>query len=80
MSSPNIMMTLNDSKDLPLPSLQALIARHGVLAVGFAYLRAAITRRKHPPDRPVTDLSDHILRDIGLRPRPSRSAGRGWDF
>jgi hypothetical protein len=80
MSSPNIIMTLNESHDLPLPSLQALIARHGVLAVGYAYLRAAITRRKHPPDRPAVDLSDHIRRDIGLGPRPQRMQGRGWDF
>lgn len=77
MSGPDISMTLNDTNDLPLPSLQALIDRHGALTVGFAYLRATFARLTHPPDRGVSDLSDHILRDIGMPPQNER---RGWDF
>jgi hypothetical protein len=75
-------MTLNDSNDLPLPNLQALILRHGTLAVGFAYLRAALIRKPRPPDAVATVLSDHILRDIGLMPRvPTAKADRqGWDL
>ena len=74
-------MTLNDTNDLPLPSLQDLIARHGALAVGFAYVRAALTRKKHPPDLPAHVLSDHLLRDIGLmRAHPTAQDRRGWDF
>lgn len=74
-------MTLNDTNDLPLPSLQDLIDRHGALAVGLAYLRAALARRKHPPDLAADLLSDHILRDIGLTPTQHTSQNRrGWDF
>ena len=61
-------MALNDTNDRPLPSLQALIARHGTLSVGVAYLRAALARRKHPPNAPADGLSDHLRRDIGLQP------------
>ena len=64
-------MTLNDTNDLPLPRLQDLIARHGALAVGFAYLRAALARKTHPPDLAAEMLSDHLLRDIGLQDRRS---------
>ena len=81
MRSPTCIMTLNDTNDLPLPSLRDLIDRHGTLAVGFAYLRAALMRRSRPPD-PAGALSDHILRDIGLMPRSpeARHGRRGWDF
>lgn len=80
MRSSNITMTLNDTSDLPLPNLQDLIARHGTLAVGVAYLRAALARRKHPPDLGVEVLSAHLLRDIGLTPPGNRQDRRGWDF
>ncbi|MBI1171797.1 hypothetical protein GC209_10360 [bacterium] len=75
-------MTLNETNDLPLPSLRALIDRHGALSVGAAYLRAALARRKHPPDARADVLSDHLLRDIGLQPRSYlRKRGReGWDM
>ncbi len=76
-------MTLNDINDLPLPNLQALIARHGTIAVGLAYLRAALTRRSHPPDQSASEiLSDHLLRDIGLptRERTAKTGRNGWDF
>ena len=63
-------MTLNEP-GLALPSLRALIDQHGTLAVGWAYLRAALARRKHPPDLTGT-LSPHLLRDIGLD-------RRGWE-
>jgi hypothetical protein len=60
-------ITVND--DAPAyASLQALIQRHGVLAVGAAYLRAALARRKHPPDRGAWVLNDRLRRDIGLPP------------
>jgi hypothetical protein len=74
-------MTLNDTNDRPLPSLQALIARHGTLSVGVAYLRAALARRKHPPNSPADGLSDHLRRDIGLHPSAyiRKSERRGWD-
>ncbi|NBZ88658.1 hypothetical protein [Stagnihabitans tardus] len=58
-------MTLHET-DLPLPSLRALIDQHGTLSVGWAYLRAALARRKHPPDLRAETLSLHIRRDIGL--------------
>lgn len=64
-------MTLNET-GLPLPSLRALIDQHGTLAVGWAYLRAALARRKHPPDVEEARLSPHLRRDIGLD-------RRGWD-
>lgn len=75
-------MTLNETTDLPLPSLRALIDRHGSLAVGLAYLRAALGRKARPPDARAALLSDHMRRDIGLPPmaplrRPER---RGWDI
>ncbi|MGV8987488.1 MAG: hypothetical protein ACOH2H_14545 [Cypionkella sp.] len=76
------IMTLNDTNDLPLLNLQALIARHGTLSVGFAYLRAALARRPHPPDIDVEFLSDHLLRDLGIESwRPMNKSGRqGWDI
>ncbi len=79
--TPTSFSTSNDTNDLPLPNLRALIDRHGTLAVGFAYLRAALMRKARPPDV-AEALSDHILRDIGLMPRsPEAKTGRrGWDF
>lgn len=77
MRGPDISMTLNDSTDLPLPSLRALIDRYGTLAIGMAYLRAAFARLTRPPGQGVSALSDHILRDIGLPPQDNR---RGWNF
>lgn len=75
-------MTLNEPDDLALPSLQALFARHGTLSVGVAYLRAALSRRKHPPDAAVMGLSDHLRRDIGLLPLSGarKSERQGWDL
>lgn len=75
-------MTLNETNDLALPNLQALIDRHGALRVGLAYLRAALARKPRPPDHPAEVLSDHLLRDIGLNSRgPAAKADRrGWDF
>lgn len=83
-------MTMNEPTRLPLPSqlpnllpsLRALIDRHGAFAVGLAYLRAAWTRKPRPPDPAADGLSDHMRRDIGLRPQgPDTKAGRrGWDF
>lgn len=69
-------MTLNETQ-LPLPSLRLLIDQHGALAVGIAYLRAALARRKHPPDilpfpLLAEHLSPHLRRDIGLD-------RRGWE-
>lgn len=64
-------MTLNETQ-LPLPSLRLLIDQHGALAVGIAYLRAALARRKHPPDILAEHLSPHLRRDIGLD-------RRGWE-
>ena len=82
MRGPTHIMTLNDTNDLPLPNLRALIDRHGTLAVGFAYLRAALMRKSRPPDGVAEVLSDQLLHDIGLTPRtPQTRQGRqGWDF
>jgi hypothetical protein len=66
------MMTHEETPLRPLPNLQALIERHGVLAVGAAYLRAALTRRKHPPDLAEMNLSAHLRRDLGLPPFQDR--------
>jgi hypothetical protein len=82
MGGPIFIMTLNETNDLPLPNLRALIDQHGSLAVGFAYLRAALMRNPRPPDNLANRLSDHLLRDIGLVTRtPSSKADRqGWNF
>jgi hypothetical protein len=61
-------MTYDETTSRPLPNLQSLIERHGVLAVGAAFLRAALVRRKHPPDIHLRDLTLHLRRDIGLPP------------
>lgn len=71
-------MTYDETNTLPLPSLKALVERHGALAVGLAYLRAALARRKHPPDIaaqeiPLGDLSLHLRRDLGLPPFSGRA-------
>ena len=64
-----IMMTYEEDKPAVLPGLNDLIETHGRLAVGFAYLRAALARRKHPPDLAgALWLSPHLRRDIGLQP------------
>ena len=76
---PTFIMTLNDTHDLALPDFGRLIDRHGAFAVGFAYLRAAMARRKHPPDLHADTLGAHIRRDIGLPPRPFGDRG-GRDF
>ena len=65
---PTSFVPLNDTNDLPLPNLRALIDHHGTFAVGFAYLRAALMRKPRPPDDLAEMLSDHLLRDIGLTP------------
>lgn len=58
-----------DDKPAVLPGLTDLIETHGRLAVGFAYLRAALARRKHPPDlNDALWLSPHLRRDLGLPP------------
>lgn len=67
------IMTYDETTPRPLPNLQALIARHGRLSVGIAYLRAALARRKHPPDLGQLWLSPHLRRDLGLPP-----FGEGW--
>ena len=61
-------MTYDETCPRPLPNLQALIEQHGVLPVGAAFLRAALARRKHPPDRHLRDLTLHMRRDLGLPP------------
>ena len=80
MRGPTYSMTLNDTNDLSLPDLAGLIDRHGALAVGFAYLRAALARKRHPPDLSADILSDHLRRDIGLPNLDARSGRKGWDF
>lgn len=79
--TPTSFVPPHDTNDLPLPNLRELIDRHGTLAVGFAYLRAALMRKARPPDVAAT-LSDHILRDIGLMPRTPtiKTDRRGWDM
>jgi hypothetical protein len=51
----------------PLASIEALVMRHGAIAIGLAYLRATLAKRA----RPGRDLwiSDHMRRDIGLSPK-----------
>ena len=71
-------MTLDDPNDLPLPDLRLLVAHHGALAVGWAYLRAALARKQHPPDLPLAVLSDHLRRDIGLGPAPTPMPPPPW--
>jgi hypothetical protein len=61
-------MTYDESQLAPLPGLTALIERHGRLAVGLAFLRAALARRRHPPDLDMLWLSPHLRRDLGLPP------------
>ncbi|MDS9467578.1 hypothetical protein RGQ15_08325 [Paracoccus sp. MBLB3053] len=61
---------LRPVRDLRAP-LDDLIDNHGLLRVSLALMRAAVRRGRIRP-RPVTDLSDHILRDIGLEPHGRR--------
>jgi hypothetical protein len=61
-------MTYDEATPRPLPGLQLMIEQHGVLAVGAAFLRAALAQRKHPPDMQVRDLTPHLRRDLGLPP------------
>ena len=58
---------IEDTK--PLASIEALILRHGAIAIGLAYLRAALVRRNHPPNARDIWISDHMRGDIGLGPR-----------
>lgn len=60
------MNAIHPTRDLRTP-LDDLIKRHGLIRVTLALLRAALTRKTRPP--PVTTLSPHLLRDIGLDPR-----------
>ncbi|WP_062563742.1 DUF1127 domain-containing protein [Paracoccus aminovorans] len=66
-------MTLSDlrsTRDLRLP-LDELIQTHGLGRVALALMRAALRPgRGRPP--PVSALSDHLLRDIGLEPGDRR--------
>jgi len=59
-------ISLRPARDLRAP-LNELIEDHGLLQVSFALLRAALRRGKNRPP-PVSGLSDHLLRDIGLEP------------
>lgn len=61
-------MTFDEATPRPLAGLQRMIEQHGVLAVGAAFLRAALAQRKHPPDLALRDLSLHLRRDLGLPP------------
>ena len=67
-------MTYDEASPRPLTGLQKMIEQHGVLAVGTAFLRAALAQRKHPPDMRMQDLSPHLRRDLGL---PPFGEGRG---
>ncbi len=61
-------MTFDDATPRPRVDLQRMIEQHGVLAVGTAFLRVALARRKHPPDLALRGLSPHLRRDLGLPP------------
>lgn len=61
-------MTFDEATPAPLAGLTTMIERHGRLAVGLAFLRAALARRKHPPDLDLLWLSPHLRRDLGLPP------------
>jgi hypothetical protein len=61
-------MTYHEATSRPLTNLQALIEQHGVLAVGGAFLCAALARNTHPADLRVPGLSLHLRRDLGLPP------------
>ena len=50
----------------PLASLEALVMRHGAVAIGLACLRATLAKRKHRPGSRDLWISDHLHRDIGL--------------
>ncbi|MBD9526845.1 hypothetical protein [Paracoccus sp. PAR01] len=60
-------------RDLRAP-LDDLIDDHGLVRVGIALMRAALRRGKNRPP-PVTGLTPHLLRDIGLE--PGRRSTRG---
>lgn len=53
----------------PDTTLEAVIARHGIRAVLFAALRAALRRERRRPPHPGEILPDHLRRDVGLPPR-----------
>lgn len=69
------MLIANAGRDLRTP-MNDLIAQHGRLRVALALMRAACRRRPRARHAPMCDLSDHILRDIGLEPRDGRARDR----
>jgi len=72
-------MTFDDTSLPLLPDLKRLIERHGAWSVGFAYLRAAVVRRRRPPPFDFRTLSPHLRRDIGLPPwHENRPDAGGW--
>lgn len=54
------------ARDLRAP-LDDLISDHGLVRVSLALMRAALMRGKNRPP-PITGLSPHLLRDIGIEP------------
>ncbi|MFO1164363.1 MAG: hypothetical protein U1E55_04200 [Paracoccus sp. (in: a-proteobacteria)] len=67
-------------RDLRTP-MDELIQTHGLTVVFWAFLAAAMRRRRARPP-PLDHLSDHIRRDIGLEPRDKWPVvthdGRRW--
>lgn len=54
-----------------VPSVEALIARHGARAVLLAALRALVKPQQwRPPPTEAADLTAHLRRDVGLPPAP----------
>ncbi len=68
---------MRPARDLRAP-MDELIASHGTLRVMIELICATFRRRKTRPPPPwVTDLNDHLRRDIGLGPR--ERGPRDWD-
>ena len=63
-------MTYDRDMASPRAALAALVAEHGGLRVMLAALVAALAPQPRPPD--VDALSEHLRRDLGLRPDPLR--------
>lgn len=65
-------MTYQHTPRLSLPqrTIATLIDRHGRWAVLVAAMRAIAGHRRAQRQRRLDSVSDHVRRDIGLRPLP----------
>jgi hypothetical protein len=62
----------------PSTTIEALMARHGAWRILRTTLGAFLRRKRHKVVPLPSNLSGHLLRDIGLPPEPE--SPRHWDL